>query len=538
MKSNEKSKAVTIAWYVLFAAMAIYYGWRLFAFTPWYDELYTYYYFISRGPVYAAIHWPLPNNHVGYSVLSAFLDFFGNSYIGLRGVSYLSALANMILVYRLGGRYLKGWAPLNTVILYVSVGLVNQMAVQGRGYTLGITCCLLAWRSMAAVCEEEKPKKKYYLIYILSLVLGLYTVSSDVYWVIPLCLAGGGFLLIRSLGEAADFSENRKPYIFLKTGSGKKLIRLIAASLCAAFLTVILYASIWVSIGSNLLVKDAESPWYGMGHIKMILSAPFAAMSRGMEYMLATPYIQSEERAGFFGRLLAWLGTLADYYYHSLSLPVILVFAAGSVYLIFKAVRNLKKGSDRNLLLYLFLIIGILLAPVILLIQCKRPYYRVFTYGGILLAFMLGVILSDIADFFSKKMKEGRKRELISGAVCIAVLAFGVKCLASPGYNEQYGIREHEIELAFAAAEMENYENFCVTDCNQEYLLYFLYGIRCENREIEGADVVLLDKRMCRPEFDEMVWEFYHYYDTIPWDYIERNLTKVYGNNDYVLYVK
>ena len=129
MKSNEKSKAVTIAWYVLFAAMAIYYGWRLFALTPWYDELYTYYYFISRGPVYAAIHWPLPNNHVGYSVLSAFLDFFGNSYIGLRGVSYLSALANMILVYRLGGRYRKGQAPLNTVILYVSVGLVNQMAV-------------------------------------------------------------------------------------------------------------------------------------------------------------------------------------------------------------------------------------------------------------------------------------------------------------------------------------------------------------------------------------------------------------------------
>ncbi len=32
--------------------------------------------------------------------------------------------------------------------------------------------------------------------------------------------------------------------------------------------------------------------------------------------------------------------------------------------------------------------------------------------------------------------------------------------------------------------------------------------------------------------------DWHHYYDTIPWDYIERNLTKVYGNNDYVLYVK
>ena len=65
--------------FILFLVfMACYYGWRMFALTPWYDELYTYYYFISRGPVYAAIHWPLPNNHIGYSVLSALLGFFGN----------------------------------------------------------------------------------------------------------------------------------------------------------------------------------------------------------------------------------------------------------------------------------------------------------------------------------------------------------------------------------------------------------------------------------------------------------------------------
>ena len=58
--------------------MAIYYGWRMFALDPWYDELYTYYSFLSKGPVYAAIHWPVPNNHVMYSVLSAFFNIFGN----------------------------------------------------------------------------------------------------------------------------------------------------------------------------------------------------------------------------------------------------------------------------------------------------------------------------------------------------------------------------------------------------------------------------------------------------------------------------
>ena len=74
-------------------AMASYYLWRMFAITPNYDELYTYYNFVSRGPLYSAIHWPLPNNHVGYSILSAMLYRCGNSYIALRGVSYVAAIA-------------------------------------------------------------------------------------------------------------------------------------------------------------------------------------------------------------------------------------------------------------------------------------------------------------------------------------------------------------------------------------------------------------------------------------------------------------
>lgn len=63
---------------LFFLGMAVYYAVSMFAIKPWYDELYTYYSFISRGPVYAAIHWPVPNNHVFYSVLSAFLDYLGS----------------------------------------------------------------------------------------------------------------------------------------------------------------------------------------------------------------------------------------------------------------------------------------------------------------------------------------------------------------------------------------------------------------------------------------------------------------------------
>ncbi len=521
------------AFWALFGIMAAYYGWRLFALTPWYDELYTYYCFISKGPVYAAIHWPLPNNHVGYSVLSACLDLLGNPYIGLRGVSYLCALANLFLLHKGAGRYFTGWVSFFLVGFYLSMNLVNQLAVQGRGYTMGITCLLTAFLCLVSICEEEKAGKKVYIIYVLALALGLYVVSSNVYWVVPLCLSGGIYLLAGAIREGRGSQR-----FFLKTGWGGRLVKLIGASLSAAFITVLLYATIWAAIGSNLLVKEAASIYYGMGHVKMILTSPFAALGRGMAYMLDTPYIQSEERAGFVGRLGEWLSSLAGYYYGSLQAVVLLLWAFGVVILIVKIIRNLQKEELGNTLLYLFLVLGTVLVPVILLIQCKRPYYRVFTYGGVLLALTLGVLLEGLLKGICKGIPQGRAQKWVVLAIVLLAVAFGIKCIGFSGYNVQYGLREHEIAAAFKEADVETRQNICVTDCNQEYLLYFYYGIRCENREIQGADMALLDKRMMDPDFDEMVWEFYHYYDTIPWDYVGREMDSVYENDDYVLFTK
>ncbi len=541
---------------ILFVVMACYYSWRMFSLTPWYDELYTYYYFISKGPVYAAIHWPLPNNHVGYSVLSAFLDYLGNPYIGLRGVSYLCALINMVLLYRIAGKYLREEMAVCTVVLYISMNLVNQLAVQGRGYTMGITCFLLALGCMISIYEQDRTPRRVYAAYVASLVMGLYTVSSDVYWVLPLCMAGGSALLIQGVMEYRQKRCSGDEGSILKTTGMKKLFRLIAASLTAALFTLMLYAVIWAAIGSNLLVKEEGGRYYGMGHVQLLLKAPFAAVSRGMEYMLATPYIQSEQRAGFAGRLAEWLRALAEYYYSSLSLMVIAVWLFGVLYLIYKLVREIRQGEKERLLFYLVLIMEITLVPIFLLIQCKRPYYRVFTYGGVALALLLAVLWEDGLDWIRGKAFNKEAGERLYGAVLILAVLFAVKCFCFSDYNSQYGMNEHEIADAFSHAGLFSADSrrrglfqkevsqvsadqpgkICVTDCDQEYLLYFLYGIRCENREIQGADVVLLDKRMTDPEFHEMVWEFYHYYDTIPWDYIQQNMEITYENENNVLY--
>lgn len=510
--------------FILLIIMAVYYGYRMFGLTPWYDELYTYYYFISRGPVYAAIHWPLPNNHVGYSVLSGFLDYLGNPYIGLRGISYLCALANLVLLFVIGRKFLQRGFTLIAVVLYLSMNLVNQLAVQGRGYTLGITCYLTAIYCLTVICREEKTAVRYYVMYALSLTLGLYAVTSNVYWVLPLCLGGGSYLLYRSVSRRGE--EKWRKNIF-----AGKLFRLIAASLAAAIMTVILYTVLWLAIGSNLLVKEEGGLYFGMGHVAVILKAPFAAIGKGIEYMLATPYIQSVEREGYFVRLGNWFMNLFEWYYGGLAVVILAVVLIGGIYLLYRLGVGMKRKEKENILFMLILITGILCMPLILILQCALPYYRVFAYGGILLA-MLAALLTEKVTMLGKG---------ISTFFLLAVLVFGISRFLMKDYQNQYGEREYQIQDALSHSDLRKGQEervLCVTDCDQQYLLKFLYDITCEKTQIEGVEMVLLDKRMEDPQFDEMIWEFYHYYDTIPWEYIQANLTKTYENEGFVLYTK
>ena len=87
-----------ILFVMIFLFFIGYYGYRIFAITPWYDELYTYINFIDKGFLYSATHWPAPNNHVFFSMMSSLLRIFG-VYIGLRGISWLAAVGTLPLLY-------------------------------------------------------------------------------------------------------------------------------------------------------------------------------------------------------------------------------------------------------------------------------------------------------------------------------------------------------------------------------------------------------------------------------------------------------
>lgn len=520
-----KADKETVVFLFFLSGMAVYYGWRMFALTPWYDELYTYYYFISRGPVYAAIHWPLPNNHVGYSVLSAVLDLFGSSAVGLRGISFLASLGSLILLYRIGRQCFPHGFALLPPCLFSSMDLVNQMAVQGRGYALASFLCLTAFWALWKLVSDSACRAGYYVMFGASLVWALYTLASSVYFVIPLCMAGGLTLLC-----GRRFRE---------------LARLVCVSLVSALCTVLLYSVIWLAIGSNLLTKTEGSGWFGEDHIDIILHAPFAALRTGIDYMLATPYIQSVARNGYLSRFRIYVYQLFERYYGGCgaALMVIVLLGLGAVVY--------RLAVSRSGLMEWYLLTAFTVTPLMLVIQAALPYYRVFSYLGAAAALMCTWLVTRAAALLCKNRAD-RTAGYAAAACSAAGLALVAGTLFLPPETTPYGVRETAIEEAYRAVDVTRYDKIAVTDCDQQYLLKYLYGLDMDNdrdgrltTNIEEADCVLLDRQLLLSEREAMAldidldtWRLYTRREDVPHEYLEEQMRTAYENEMFVLYTR
>lgn len=528
-KQNKPDRETTV--FILFlAGMAAYYGWRMFALTPWYDELYTYYYFISRGPVYAAIHWPLPNNHIGYSVLSACLGIFGNAYIALRGISYLCSLGSVILLYKIGRRCFTRGLALIPVFLYTGMKLVNQLAVQGRGYALVSFCYLAAIYALLRITAERKELFRDYVCFGMSLVLALYAIPSSLYVVLPICLAGGLFLLA--------------------SGGYRRLGRLILTALAGAVCTVGLYGVVWLAIGSNLLTKTEDSVYYGMGHGTIILHAPFTALKTGIDYMLATPYIQSVGSEGFFRKFINWLHSLLNEYYMGGAVPLavlLVICAAGVLICIGKRINNESyrktPAEERGLYeRFMEIYLAVSLIGTILMLVCLHslPYYRVFSFAGIAVALAAAWLWQSAAKLFTSG-RFGRYMPPL-GSAAAGLLCIGM--LLTPAYGAQYSDREAAIQEAYAQIDLSQVQKIAVTDCDQEYLLLFLYDIREDRvtRNLTEAEAVLADKYLLTDCETDVIdwkgddWKLYLTREEFAGALTDSQMQAVYENNRFILY--
>ncbi len=492
---------------LFFAGMVIYYAYNMFAIKPWYDELYTYYSFISRGPIYSAIHWPVPNNHVLYSVLSAFLDYLGNPYIGLRGISFLAACANPVLLYRFACWFMDKYLAAGSVFLYVAIWQVNNLSVQGRGYTISITFYLLTLLCMEKICREQASKWDYAL-YACSLTGGLYALISSTFWVIPVCLTGGIVLLF--------------------TKKYKTLWKLIGASLVAACMTLFLYTLIWLAIGSNLMSKDPANAYFGVYQVTIILKTPFEALRTGVEYMLATPYIQGDERSYIIKELFNYLTGVFNLFYSGLGSGLTVVCGAIGVLAIVSAVKS-RLADHKKWFFAVYLAVAVVMVPVMLIIQSVQPYYRVFTFLGVPVSLLLSWLLYTILG----KVKQ--KRELFAGVCCILLLCISVGTLTGESYNSQYADRESEI-AQILESEAENIDTMFFVDDYQKYVLKFYYDSLPQEVSMQEAEYLLLPKELYDETYEIPVWPTMYTHESFDFEYLKENFGMIRESESYELY--
>ena len=490
---------------VIFAGlMAVYYAWRMFALDPWYDELYTYYSFISKGPVYAAIHWPVPNNHVMYSVVSAFLNIFGNSYISLRGIAFLASVSNLILLYCLARKFMNKVLSLGCVALYSGFYLVNYISIQGRGYTMAISFYLIALLVLYKICVEKKDKLLYYVIFSLCLTWGLYTITSNVYWVLPVCFVGGIYLLFEK--------------------EIKILIHLIISSVIAAIHTFGLYGIIWLAIGSNLLSKTQDSGFYGIYQVKIILSAPWKAWKTGMDYMLASPYVQSQERGQMLASFDFWLTSLFNLFINNMGKVLLVVLVIAFFGSLIMGKRMYDKREHKRLFLYIYIGTTILMFPVILIVQSVLPYHRVFTFLGVLLAFTFFAFLSQWIQ---------GKGAWIVCALCL--IGCGMQ-LSSEYYMAPYAGREVDIKEIWEQSGIEGSpEGICFIDDYQKYVFQFYWDYRPTESWQEEAKYILMPREVMEEEYTAKTWPILYTYEEINWEAL-KECEIVTETDSYVLY--
>lgn len=483
---------------------------RMFMNNPWYDELYTYYSFISKGPVYAAIHWPLPNNHMGYSTLSGFLSYLGNATIALRGVSFVCAVANIYLVYVLARKFMSERLSYLAVFVYAGVFQVHNMAVQGRGYTLSTTCYIVALLMLYTICKGT-PQKINYICYAIALILGIWAVPSSTFWVIPVCFTGGIYLLFN------------KEY--------KKLIKLIAASLAAALGALMIYFLVWLAIGSNLLSKDPNGVYAGVYQLSIIKEHPLLAAKTGLDYMLASPYIQSMDRSFVIKDLINYLTILFDQFYSNMGIVIIVIVA---VTFVVALVRFIK---DRTRFLEAYLLIGTLFLPIMLIVQSVQPYLRVFSFYGLVLSLSI-MMYVKMAVF-----KAGADNTKICTIVTAILGVFFIGLLFTPKYTMPMAGRENDIADVLYAMEdngikVDAIDSIYYTDDYQKYVIKFFFDDDPAEAPLGEASFVLVSDTMLDENITAMEWPLLTTYSDFDYDLLYNDYENVAETDKYIVYRK
>jgi len=197
----------------LFGAILVYRGYFFEAFPLHTDELASYLFFVRPGPFIAVTSYPIPNNHVLFSLFCSIIARV--PMLSPKAVMRLPSLAGDLLVlYGLFCLFTRWDGFLRGFLVVAGVAFcyyTSYYAVQGRGYEWQVGCALVGLLSgLECFVSPRAAERRGFALFLLSAVAGFYINPTFVYHFLALLLfigywlwrkrdVKGAFLLARGL---------------------------------------------------------------------------------------------------------------------------------------------------------------------------------------------------------------------------------------------------------------------------------------------------------------------------------------------------
>lgn len=150
-----------------------------------YDEAWSYHYFSRQGWLRTISFYPLPNNHIFFNlivVLFSWLPF--DTVITTRLPSLFAVFIGSFYFLKLCRFYFSGNLSVFLTLLLSSMYPFILYGVEGRGYGFMICFSILQLYGANQLALEYR-NRKYRMLYFFALVAGLYTITSHLYFVLP-----------------------------------------------------------------------------------------------------------------------------------------------------------------------------------------------------------------------------------------------------------------------------------------------------------------------------------------------------------------
>lgn len=280
--------------------------------------------------------------------------------------------------------------------------------------------------------------------------------------------------------------------------------------------------------------KDPASIYYGIYQVKIILKTPFEALRTGMEYMLATPYIQGDERSYIVKELFHYLTGVFNLFYAGFGAALVVILAIGGALAIVSACFSRKK-DEASWFFHVYLAVSVVMVPVMLVIQSVQPYYRVFSFLAVPVSLMLVWLLKHLVERIFR-FSEGEM--VIAGKYCcLLLLGFAVFELCGSSYHSQYAERETEIADIFRG-HTENLQTCFPVDDYQKYVLKFYYDREPAEVTVTDAQCILIPKEIYDETKEIPQWPTLYGYGAVDTVYIKDHFTQVNESEHYELYIR